>query len=211
MTDTTQDSPQPGFDRRRFIKASAGGAALVWAAPTITGLDARAFAAGSDPDCLKGLSDDFDQEGAGRDFGPGYATVTTLANFDVGGGNVDIIGTGGSGGGNDLVPGNGYYVDLDGTGNTSGSVTLTSKRGFCAGTYSVSITYAGNKRSQGNAPDTLSVNFGGSIFTVVLNASDGPTTSMIPGVTVTDGTKLIISQSPVGDNQGALLLSVSVS
>src|SRR5690349_3774553 len=113
MTDhETIDETTPGFDRRRFIKASAGGAALVWAAPTIAGLDARAFAAGSEP-CVSSLSDDFDQEGNGRNFGPGYATVTTLANFTVSGGNVDIIGTGSHGGGNDLVPGNGYYVDLD--------------------------------------------------------------------------------------------------
>jgi hypothetical protein len=154
--------------------------------------------------------DNFDQEGVGRNFAAGYATVTTLQNFVVSGGNIDIIGDGPSGGGNDLVPGNGYYLDLDGTGNAPGSVKLTSKRSFCAGTYNITIRYAGNKRSSATDPDTLSVEFGGLVYLKALDYSDGPASETILNLTVPDGTKLIINQSPVSDNQGAILLEVAV-
>ena len=93
MSDHTEETETPGWDRRRFIKTSVGGAALVWAAPTITGLDARAFAAGSDPDCLLRLRDAFEGESTSPDSG-GYATQTTLINFVATTGNVDVIGYG---------------------------------------------------------------------------------------------------------------------
>ncbi len=209
MSDDIETTEAPGFDRRRFIKASAGGAALVWAAPTITGLNARAFAAGSEA-CLSGFNDAFEGEPTGAP-GSQYNTVGDLTNFSLSGGNVDIIGYsapyiyfGGT---------EGKYVDLDGTGNPGPSVTLTSKTGFCKGTYTVTIRVAGNQRSQQTAPDVVSASLGAGSNTVSLDSTDGPTSLSFVAVVSTNGEKLTITQTPAisTDNQGAILLEVTVS
>lgn len=65
------------------------------------------------------FSDNFDSE-------PGASlTYTGFANWDVSGGSVDLIGEGSSW---DYLPGNGLYVDLDGS--TLNAGVLTSKEAF---------------------------------------------------------------------------------
>ncbi len=94
-------------------QGSAGGAALIWAAPTITGLDARAFAVGSDA----GLSDRVQTwTSATKALGQPRQSGVAVGNLPLGPATstssvpVDTY---------DFQPGNGKYLDLDGTGSSN--------------------------------------------------------------------------------------------
>ncbi len=208
MSDTTETTETPGWDRRRFIKASAGGAALVWAAPTITGLDARAFAAGSNPTCVTTLSDDFDDESTTPDSG-GYSTQTSLTNFAATTGNVDVIGYaapyiyfGGT---------EGLYIDLIGTGAGTTTV-LESKADFCEGTYTVTVRYSADPRGLANG--TISAALGNGSGSVAVPAGNGSSTAQsftFSGTVPAGGGKLVITATSDAANNGPLLLEVTVA
>jgi hypothetical protein len=217
MTDTTEPTEAPGWDRRRFIKASAGGAALVWAAPTITGLNARAFAAGSDPDCVKGLSDNFDADGSGANFnGSGYATVTSLINFTISGGNVDIIGEPGQDAAHfNYSFGEDYYVDLAGTNPPpTANVTLRSRQCFDPGCYRVTLRYAGDQRGDVTGENSFTATLGDGTSGVVTPASSLQTpqsVSFTGNVSSSADNHLVIQHIDRGANNiGVILLSVVV-
>jgi hypothetical protein len=217
MTDDNQVG-ESALDRRRFIKASAGGAALVWAAPTITGLNARAFAAGSDPDCLDAFSDNFDADGSAHagDFGSKhYATVTSLINFTISGGNVDIIGEPGQTPPNfNYGFGEDYYIDLSGTNPppTSG-VVLRSKQCFNPGTYTVTIRYAGDQRGDAPNENSFTASLGGTTAGPFTPAStDGILTATFSATVTSGNNHLVITHTDLGaDNVGVILLSVNVA
>ena len=208
MSDHTEETETPGWDRRRFIKTSVGGAALVWAAPTITGLDARAFAAGSDPDCITTLSDDFDGEATTPDSG-GYSTQASLINFVATTGNVDVIGYAAPyiyfGGTENL------YIDLMGT-NGGTTTVLESKATFCAGQRSVTLKYSQDPRGIGSGEITIAL--AGSPLASFLvpagNSGSTPQTVTISGPMAIDG-KLTITTTSSDQNNGPILLEVAVS
>jgi hypothetical protein len=81
-----------------------------------------------------------------------YAVPGTPSNWTIlnTGGSVDIIGNGPNGSGWDLIPGNGYYIDLDGSTNMPGylatNVSLTLLPGL---PYVLSYDLAGNHRVRG--------------------------------------------------------------
>jgi hypothetical protein len=194
------------WDRRRFLKASAGGAAVAWTAPTVLGLDARAFAVGSDPDCMRRFFDNFDQE-------PDVElAVTSLTNFTINtaaGSNVDVVV-------NHsyeihLTGAPGKFIDLDGTDMTTPITVLTTKRAFCPGNYLVSIDYAGSHRGESDNSFTATLGSGSSGL-LTPGANDELTTTFNATVTNPSGEKLVISHDSVtADNIGVLLLSVSVT
>lgn len=204
-----------GFDRRRFIKGAGAGVAIAWTAPIITGMNARAFAAGSPTACLDQFSDNFDGEGSAGAFGPGYDTVTTLLNFNVTGGNIDIIGSGPFGGGFDFFPGNGYYLDLSGTnsggGSESGISILTSKQTFCRGSYRVTIRYAGDQRNNGNNSFVATLGDGSTGVLAPVPSSPILTASFNGDIPAGGGNLVITHNSGGADNQGVLLLEVTVA
>ena len=119
-------------------------------------------------------------------------------------GTVDLIGTGGV---LDFVPGNGSYVDLDGT--TSSSGLLSNNVNLVGGTtYTLSFDLAGSQRG---SAETVNVNFGSTNASYSLNSADpfSPLTlNFTPG---SNGSYSFSYLNVGGDDVGALLDNVSVS
>src|SRR5262245_55441109 len=101
-----QPAMRPGLSRRAALGTIAGGTALAWAAPTSTTIGSRALASGGAGSERPNHSfdDNFDEDT--RELG-----VTSTTHFNVGLGNIDVIGPGLY----DLFPGYGNYIDLGGT------------------------------------------------------------------------------------------------
>lgn len=91
-----------------------------------------------------------------------------LDNWDVTIGSVDVIGNSNF---FDLLPGNGRYLDMDGTTNAAGTIFSKTTFNFTAGTtYTLSFSLAGNNRSAGTANiapgfDTLFTSIGSNTLT----------------------------------------------
>jgi hypothetical protein len=148
LADIERDQGQGnGISRRKVLKGIGAATAIAWTTPIITSIGTRAYAA-SGPGCATSLSDSFESDGCGL----GH---TDLVNFAVTDGNVDVIG---AECGYDFQPGNGHYIDLDGTPCASHS-RLESKATFCEGRYQLSFRLAGaNTDSDSN--NTTTVTFG---------------------------------------------------
>jgi hypothetical protein len=82
--------------------------------------------------------DDFNAENGGVE----QLNYSTFANFVVSDGTVDLIGGGGA---NDLLPGNGMYVDLDGSTADAGVMT-SGVFALAAGDYKLHFDMAGSQR-----------------------------------------------------------------
>ncbi len=120
---------------------------------------------------------------------------------------VDLIGQGGS---FDLLPGNGSYVDLDGSTNSSGVLRNFVK--LIAGTqYTLSFWLAGNQRAD-QGTESVNVHFGGVDQTFNLKSYLDPfkTFSLIYTPTVTDTSSFGFTTNS-NDNVCALLDNVSVT
>jgi hypothetical protein len=151
------------------------------------------------------FSDDFDGElVTGFDKTPSQWGVT--------GGTVDIIGDGTSW---DWLPGNGLYIDLDGTnGGGPGLMTTGVSFDLLPGfTYTLSFDLAGNQ-GEGNptnasASDTVQVSFAGLQWNIDVDKLDPLTTrtySINVGAPMT--TYLSFENLTNTDHQGALLDNV---
>ena len=142
------------------------------------------------------FSDNFNTENGGT----GVLNYTGFANWTVPGGSVDLIGNGFF----DFYPGNGLYIDLDGSTGAGG--TLKSTTVFAAGTYTLTFDLGGNARGAGN--DTLTVSLGS--WSEVFNVPDTfPLTTITRTFTTTGGNLSFANGG--GDNQGIILDNVSVS
>jgi hypothetical protein len=111
-------------------------------------LAATMASAGMTGTASAGLVDNFNSENGGV----GALNYTGFANFNVTAGSVDLIGNGSF----DFYPGNGLYVDLNGSTNVSG--TLTTKSSFDAGEYTLSFSI-GNTQI-GGPTNTMTVSLG---------------------------------------------------
>jgi hypothetical protein len=142
-----------------------------------------------------------------------FATTNFTAANAAAGGNVDVIGTGFF----DLLPGNGNYIDLDGTGgipavfqSNAGLITLGP------GDYVLSFDLAGSQRDGVN---TVLVNVDDGVTpglfastTIVTNTFDPFTTYTLPFTLLAGADVRVSFQNLEGpDNQGALLDNVVVS
>ncbi len=108
------------------------------------------------------LSDNFDGEVADDLNWDGDAV------FFVSTGSVDLIG---AGGGFDLYPGNGRYLDLDGsTGGNDPAGEITSFASFGAGNYTLDFQLGGNAR--GGPARTTRVTLGDFSVDITLAAND---------------------------------------
>ncbi len=130
---------------------------------------------------------------------PPVASGWTVTN-----GTVDLIGVGSS---FDFLPGNGKYIDLDGSTNDSGvfanSVNLTG-----GVTYTLSFDLAGSHRG---STETTNVNFGTATASFTLNSLDPLTKYSLNFTPVTSGAYSFSYENLGGDNVGLLLDNVSVS
>ena len=119
-------------------------------------------------------------------------------------GTVDLIGVGGV---LDFIPGNGSYVDLDGT--TSSSGLLSNNVNLIGGTtYTLSFDLAGSHRE---SAETVNVNFGSTNASYSLNSADPFSTLTLNFTPGSNGSYSFSYLNVGGDNVGALLDNVSVS
>ena len=142
------------------------------------------------------FSDTFDGETLGLNY-------NSFANWDVvpGTGTVDLIGAPGF---FDLYPGNGRYVDLDGSTNDAG--VLETKASFAAGNYILSFELGGNRRF--GSPDGVTVKLGDFTQSFTLNPLD-PLSLIVLNVTTSIAGKLSFENTG-GDQAGAILDDVTL-
>jgi len=130
-----------------------------------------------------------------------------LTNWTVVKPNVDVIGTDGTGSSYDFYPGQGRYLDLDGT---TGATNATIETDFVFGLGSYRLTFLlANNPNGGTAVNVLKVSLGDSQCTFA-------TTGYMPFETractfaTTGGTRLTFSQEGQADQQGSLIDDVSI-
>jgi hypothetical protein len=120
--------------------------------------------------------DDFDSYTYGLNW-PGEGNWTVSLPVD---GTVDMIGAGGYW---DLIPGNGLYLDMDGSTGNAGKIT-SIPLSLAPGEYVLDFDFAGNQRGGGFDEMIVQVG-GGSLLDFILGASDGipltTFTSAFPG------------------------------
>ncbi|MBM2820076.1 MAG: sorting protein [Nitrosarchaeum sp.] len=142
------------------------------------------------------LDDNFNSENGGAE-ALNYAFV---GNWAVSDGTVDLIGNGGT---FDFLPGNGLYVDLDGSTNNAGKMTSkTFDLESC--NYELQFDLAGNQRN--GAIESVDVSVG-SLFSesFSLNENDPFTTITRPISVVSPTSAQIIFAGFGVDNIGLLL------
>ncbi|MGB4812185.1 MAG: FxDxF family PEP-CTERM protein [Methylophilaceae bacterium] len=132
--------------------------------------------------------------------------TTFLGGWTLFSGSVDLIGAGSPDLYN-LLPGNGRYVDLDGSTNNAG---VFDKQLALAGgtTYTLSFDLAGSQRGDVNSVDVI---FGTSSQTFILNSADPFTTHTMSFTTGGNALYQIDFHNAGGDNYGALLDNVTVT
>jgi len=149
------------------------------------------------------LLDNFNSDGPPVLNWPGDATFTSTGAP----GSVDLIGAPPPF--FDLAPGNGFYVDLDGSSGTGNDPAgqLTSVLSFGAGTYTLHFDLAGNLRG---APDqSTTVSLGDFAVTLTPTASTNFVNHSFTFTTATAG-KLVFTEHGPSDQQGNLLDNVEL-
>jgi len=152
------------------------------------------------------LDDTFDTENGGA----GQLNYTSFTNWNVTDGSVDLIGNDFY----DFYPGNGLYLDLDGSTWSAG--TLESKNLFALtpGDYELRFDLGGAARTPGwwGASDTVSISLG-SLFneSFTLNYTD-PLSTVIRNFSVTtSASERLIFEHAGGDMAGLILDNVRLS
>ncbi len=143
------------------------------------------------------LQDNFNGENGGT----GVFNYAAFTNWNVSGGTVDLIG----GGFVDFLPGNGLYVDLDGSTNQAG--LFSTKTSFAPGNYALQFDLAGSQR--GTNTESVTVSFG-AFSQVITRQPNDPFTTFNYNVTLAAAANLSFRNAG-GDNIGALLDNVVVS
>jgi hypothetical protein len=142
------------------------------------------------------FSDNFDANATGLNAVPSGWTVSD--------GTVDIIGAGYF----DFLPGNGKYIDMDGS--TSNAGTLSRSLSLVGGTpYVLSFELAGNRRN--GAVESVAVSFGSASSTHTLPQSAGFTPFSLAFTPATSGNFALSFAGAGGDNIGMLLDRVAVT
>lgn len=150
------------------------------------------------------FSDNFDAENGGV----AQLNYNGFANWQVNNGTVDLIGNGTF----DFLPGNGLYVDMDGSTGDAGQLLSTAPIILGPGSYNLSFDLAGNRRN--GAPETVTVGVNmGSLFSEVFSLGrDDPFTTFTRTVSVASATSVSLSfEGAGGDNIGMLLDDVSIA
>ena len=114
---------------------------------------------------------------------------------------MDLIGTGFF----NLIPGNGLYVDLDGS--NTGPGLFATVMAFAPGTYLVEFALGGSHRS---STETVTVSLGNWSEVFTLNDTD-PFTLISRTISTTGGTLRFQNGVDASPDVGALLDNVSVS
>ena len=120
-------------------------------------------------------------------------------------GTVDVIGNPNF---FDLSPGNGRYIDLDGSSGQGGTLARSFTL-FAGVSYVASFDLAGNFRI--GTPDLVTVDFGSTQMVYTLNQYDPFTKFALTFTPTSDGIYNLSFANAGGDNQGALLDNVSMT
>lgn len=122
-------------------------------------------------------------------------------------GSVDLIPVGKD---FDLQPGNGFYVDLDGTSGNGNNPAgqLTSKASFGPGAYTLTFDLAGNLRGAPTQKTTVSLGDWSVDLTPAANAGFGLETFTF---TTTVAGNLVFTENGPSDQQGNLLDNVNLT
>jgi hypothetical protein len=128
---------------------------------------------------------------------------TPPANWAVISGSVDLIG---NNSGFDFFPGNGGYVDLDGSTGTPG--TLQTVPSFAAGNYTLTFDLGGNARNDGSKTTVITL---GSFTTSITLASANPYQLYTLNFLTTGGQLSFADLAGGNDNIGNILDNVSLS
>jgi len=144
------------------------------------------------------LDDNFDSENEGF----GSLNYFGLRNWNVTAGSVDLIGNGFA----DSLPGNGLYLDLDGTTSQAGTIESKTTFTLVPGTYRLEFSLAGSQLGDLNRVDVRL----GDVYTETFTPpSDAPFTLIRRDIIVTTATSgKLVFQSFGGDNMGYLLDNV---
>jgi hypothetical protein len=162
------------------------------------------------------FSDNFNSDTPSLNWkGDTYFTSTTLpARYSAPGpASTDLIGSGAGGTSFDLLPGNGYYVDLDGSsgnGNLPYAGQLTYTGTFAPGKYVVTFDLAGNQRGAPAQSLDLVAGSGSTQYTDV-PSTQGFTKETFYFTATAAQNSLQFSELGPSDQQGNLLDNVSVS
>ena len=143
------------------------------------------------------FSDNFDADALALNAVP---TGWTIGNA----GAVDVIGAPGF---FDLLPGNGHYVDLDGSNNLAG-LLQTSFASTAGTTYTATFQLGGNQRD--GTTDPVTVTLGSTTITLPVGPTDGFTTYSI-STTATGGSLQLSFLDGRDGNVGALLDNVAIT
>jgi hypothetical protein len=149
------------------------------------------------------FSDNFDAENGGV----GALNYTGFAQWTVSDGTVDLIGNGYF----DFLPGNGLYIDMDGSTNNAGKMTSIDIA-LAPGLYELSFDLAGNHRNNALEQVIVEVNMGGLLSETFSLAQNDPFTTFTRQFSVAAPTIVNLSFEGVGgDNIGMLLDNVAVT
>ena len=152
------------------------------------------------------FSDNFNTETPGLNATPSQWTVSN--------GTVDIIGSGPNGTANDILPGTGYYIDLDGSTNDAGRMTSASPLSLTAGVaHILSFSLAGSQRG-GVDTANFGIDFNSDGILDVSGSATLPSAQgftafnlpFTPGVSTINGR--IVFEGVGNDNVGLLLDNV---
>jgi len=148
------------------------------------------------------FSDNFDAQNGGT----GVLNFAGFTNWTVSGGTVDLIGNGYF----DFLPGNGLYVDMDGSTGNAGK--LTSNNIFlAAGDYVLQFDLAGNHRNSGAESVTVQVLVGPLVDKAISLGQNAPFTTYQYAFSVASAGNYNITFEGAGvDNIGMLLDNVSI-
>jgi hypothetical protein len=128
------------------------------------------------------------------------------ANWSVPVGSVDLIGETTTGTDFDFYPGNGGYVDLDGSTGAAG--TLQTLGSFAAGSYTLTFDLGGNARGDVDKTTTITL---GDFTTSITLGSSSPYAPHTFSFTTTGG-QLSFADLPAGNqNLGNVLDNVTLS
>ena len=153
------------------------------------------------------FSDNFNSENGGIANGS-TLNYTGFTNWTVSGGTVDLIGNGYF----DYYPGNGLYVDLDGSTNNAGIMTTKTGLSLGPGQYELKFWLGGNHNA-GTPDDTVvvSVDVGIVSQTYTLASGDPLKEKSLLFTIGTATTANIVFDHQGGDNIGIILDQVSLS
>lgn len=146
------------------------------------------------------FQDNFNTENGGV----GQLNYTSLTQWTVDRDSIDLIGPNFW----DLYPGNGMYLDMDGSTGSAGNGKITTKNSFGAGSYTLMFDL-GNNPGGGSSINTLTVSLG--TWSETFQTTGYPTLTTITRTVSTSGGNLVFEQGGPSDQQGSILDNVSLS